>query len=101
MRARMIGWINAYLPSDRQAHPDQVRVPDILLIAATNRGDALDPALVRPGQFDRRLYFDVPTKQGQASLIDYFLDRKRHHEQASTTARCVSASRTRRSATRP
>jgi ATP-dependent Zn protease len=51
------------------------------LIAATNRGDSLDPALVRPGRFDRRLYFDVPTKQGRLDLIDYFLDRKRHHQQ--------------------
>ncbi|HET6714532.1 MAG TPA: AAA family ATPase [Actinomycetota bacterium] len=81
MRARMIGWINAYLPSDRQLTPIKSEYHNILLIAATNRGDALDPALVRPGRFDRRLYFDVPTKQGRLDLIDYFLDRKRHHEQ--------------------
>ena len=81
MRARLIGWINGYLPSDRQLTPIKSEYHNILLIAATNRGDSLDPALVRPGRFDRRLYFDVPTKQGRIDLIDYFLDRKRHHEQ--------------------
>ncbi len=49
---------------------------NILLIAATNRGDSLDPALLRPGRFDRRLYFDVPTKQERRELIDFFLERK-------------------------
>ncbi|HXF35555.1 MAG TPA: AAA family ATPase, partial [Actinomycetota bacterium] len=48
------------------------------LIAATNRADNLDPALLRPGRFDRRLYFDLPTKQGRRDLIDFFLARKVH-----------------------
>ncbi len=81
LRARMIGWINSYLPSDRQLTSIKSEYHNILLIAATNRGDSLDPALVRPGRFDRRLYFDVPTKAGRVDLIDYFLDRKRHHQQ--------------------
>jgi len=81
LRARLIGWMNAYLPSDRQLTAIKSEYHNILLIAATNRGDALDPALVRPGRFDRRLYFDVPTKQGRADLIDFFLDHKRHHQQ--------------------
>jgi len=81
LRARLIGWFNAYLPSDRQLTAIKSEYHNILLIAATNRGDSLDPALVRPGRFDRRLYFDVPTKQGRIDLIDYFLDRKRHHQQ--------------------
>jgi ATP-dependent Zn protease len=48
------------------------------LIAATNRADSLDAALLRPGRFDRRLYFDVPTKQGRMDLIDFFMTRKAH-----------------------
>ncbi|HZA60912.1 MAG TPA: AAA family ATPase, partial [Actinomycetota bacterium] len=51
---------------------------NILLIAATNRGDSLDAALLRPGRFDRRLYFDLPTKQERRDLIDYFLTAKMH-----------------------
>ena len=81
LQARLIGWINGYLPSDRQLTAIKSEYHNILLIAATNRADSLDPALVRPGRFDRRLYFDVPTKAGRVDLIDYFLDRKRHHQQ--------------------
>ena len=81
MKARMVGWLNAYLPSDRQIRVLRPAYNNILLIAATNRADQLDPALLRPGRFDRRLYFDLPTKQGRAELIDFFMDRKTHHQQ--------------------
>jgi cell division protease FtsH len=81
MKARMVGWLNAYLPSDRQLRSLRPAYNNILLIAATNRADQLDPALLRPGRFDRRLYFDLPTKQGRAELIDFFMDRKTHHQQ--------------------
>jgi cell division protease FtsH len=81
MKGRMLGWVNAYLPADRQLHAMRPAYNNILLIAATNRADQLDPALLRPGRFDRRLYFDLPTKQGRAELIDFFMDRKSHHEQ--------------------
>ncbi len=81
MKARMVGWVNAYLPSDRQIRALRPAYNNILLIAATNRADQLDPALLRPGRFDRRLFFDLPTKQGRAELIDFFMDRKTHHEQ--------------------
>jgi ATP-dependent Zn protease len=81
MKGRMVGWVNAYLPADRQLHSLRPAYNNILLIAATNRADQLDPALLRPGRFDRRLFFDLPTKQGRAELIDFFMDRKSHHEQ--------------------
>ena len=81
LKARVFGWINAYLPADRQLTALRPAYNNILLIAATNRADSLDPALLRPGRFDRRLFFDLPTKQGRVELIDFFLDRKSHHEQ--------------------
>jgi ATP-dependent Zn protease len=62
-------------------HTAKPKYHNILLIAATNRADSLDPALLRPGRFDRRLYFDLPTKQGRRDLIDFFMARKSHHEQ--------------------
>jgi ATP-dependent Zn protease len=34
---------------------------------------------MRPGRFDRRLYFDVPSKNERRELIDFFMDRKQHH----------------------
>ena len=81
MRAKLVGFLNGYLPSDRQFKAGKHRYHNILLIAATNRGDSLDPALLRPGRFDRRLFFDLPTKSERSELIDFFLARKKHHEQ--------------------
>ncbi|HVS69224.1 MAG TPA: AAA family ATPase [Mycobacteriales bacterium] len=72
--------LNLFLPFNRQIHRAPTRRANILLIAATNRADALDPALVRPGRFDRILHFDLPDQAGRRRLIDYFLDRKAHHE---------------------
>ncbi len=51
---------------------------NVLLIAATNRADSLDPALLRPGRFDRRLTFELPAKNGRRELIDHFLAGKSH-----------------------
>ncbi len=52
-----------------------VKAP-ILLIAATNRADSLDPALLRPGRFDRRLTFAAPDAVGRRALVDHFLARR-------------------------
>jgi cell division protease FtsH len=81
IRAKLVGWVNGYLPNDRQMRTGKSRYNNILLIAATNRGDSLDPALLRPGRFDRRLFFDVPTKNERMELLDFFLVNKKHHEQ--------------------
>ena len=80
-KARMIEWVNSLLPPERRIPAAKPIYSNILLIAATNRADQLDPALLRPGRFDRRLYFDLPTKSGRRELIDFFFDRKTHHEQ--------------------
>jgi cell division protease FtsH len=86
IKAKLGSWINAYLPAERQLRTVRPPYNNILLIAATNRADQLDPALLRPGRFDRRLYFDLPTKSGRADLIDFFLDRKAHHVQLDEPA---------------
>lgn len=41
----------------------------VLVIAATNRPDVLDPALVRPGRFDRRVTLDMPDIGGRKAII--------------------------------
>jgi ATP-dependent Zn protease len=79
VKARMIEWVNGYLPAHRRIAAAKPLYNNILLIAATNRADNLDPALLRPGRFDRRLYFDLPNKSGRRELIDFFFDRKTHH----------------------
>lgn len=86
VRARIIEWINGYLPPERRIPAGKPVYSNILLIAATNRADQLDPALLRPGRFDRRLYFDLPTKHQRRDLIDFFLARKAHHVQLDDDA---------------
>jgi len=51
---------------------------NILVIGATNRASALDPALLRPGRFDRSIHFDLPGKAGRREIIDYYLAKKAH-----------------------
>jgi cell division protease FtsH len=42
---------------------------NIILIAATNRPDILDPALLRPGRFDRQIVVDRPDRKGRAQIL--------------------------------
>lgn len=81
LRARLIEWVNSYLAPEHRIPAGRPTYNNILLVAATNRADHLDPALLRPGRFDRRLYFDLPTKSDRRELIDFFLIRKTHHAQ--------------------
>ena len=41
----------------------------IIIIAATNRADILDPALLRPGRFDRQIYIHVPDVKGREEIL--------------------------------
>ncbi|MCW2620487.1 MAG: ATPase central domain protein [Frankiales bacterium] len=79
---RLGGWFvdraNLLLPADRQLQRPSLLPANVLLIAATNRADSLDPALLRPGRFDRRMTFELPGKAGRRQLIDHFLVTKAH-----------------------
>src|SRR5690606_1476732 len=78
IRNTLVDALNAYLPADRQLRAKPSPYHNILVIAATNRADALDPALLRPGRFDRRLAFELPAKPARRELIDHFLAHKAH-----------------------
>ncbi len=41
----------------------------VILLAATNRPDVLDPALLRPGRFDRRIVVDMPDMKGRLGIL--------------------------------
>jgi cell division protease FtsH len=79
MWGRFVTWANGYLPSEwRLQTGGSVPYHNVLVIAATNRASTLDPALLRPGRFDRRLVFDAPGNKSRRDLIDFFLARKAH-----------------------
>jgi cell division protease FtsH len=42
---------------------------NVIMIAATNRPDILDPALLRPGRFDRQIQVDAPDSKGRAKIL--------------------------------
>lgn len=42
----------------------------IIIVAATNRPDVLDPALLRPGRFDRQVVVDLPTLEGREQILN-------------------------------
>jgi len=50
--------MDGFLPNDH-----------VIVLAATNRGDLLDPALLRPGRFDRRVVLDMPDMVGRKAIL--------------------------------
>ncbi|MBA3530477.1 MAG: ATP-dependent zinc metalloprotease FtsH [Ardenticatenales bacterium] len=49
---------------------------NIIIVAATNRPDILDPALLRPGRFDRRVTLDRPDVKGRRAILDVHIRGK-------------------------
>src|SRR3954453_15679572 len=78
MQARFIDWANRWLPAHRRLQKKPAESSNILVSGATNRAADLDPAVLRPGRFDRSIHFDVPSRGGRREIIDYYLDRKAH-----------------------
>jgi ATP-dependent Zn protease len=78
---------NRFLPYHLHLHLAAPSFANILLIGATNRASDLDPALLRPGRFDRALHFGMPARAQRRDLIDFFLGRKAHDETLDDQAR--------------
>ncbi|MEY2402488.1 MAG: cell division protease FtsH [Acidimicrobiaceae bacterium] len=82
--SRIRGWflerVNILLRDELRLHKPRAVPANVLVLAATNRADDLDPALRRPGRFDRTIQFDLPGRAERRELIDYFLSRKAHVE---------------------
>ena len=53
---------------------------NLLIIGATNRAAVLDPALLRPGRFDRKIHVGNPTAEGRKDIIQYYLDKVKHED---------------------
>ncbi|OGK18479.1 cell division protein FtsH [Candidatus Roizmanbacteria bacterium RIFCSPHIGHO2_01_FULL_39_8] len=74
-RARAVGVMPSH--DEREQTLNQILVEmdgfnpneQVVVIAATNRGDLLDSALLRPGRFDRRIIVDYPDLEGRKAII--------------------------------
>ena len=56
------------------------RTEGVIVLAATNRPDILDPALLRPGRFDRQIYVNKPDVKGREAILKVHAKNKRLDE---------------------
>jgi ATP-dependent Zn protease len=87
MRGKVVEAVNAWLPPGRKLRKPTHTPANILVIGATNRAADLDPALVRPGRFDRNIYFGLPGRAGRKDIFDYYLGKKAHEPELDLPAR--------------
>ena len=78
VRNAAIDVLNRWLPADRRLKKAAPAPANVLVVGATNRAGDLDPALLRPGRFDRTITVDLPSRAGRRQIIDYYLERKAH-----------------------
>mmetsp|Transcript_46635 Transcript_46635/g.133427 ORF Transcript_46635/g.133427 Transcript_46635/m.133427 type:complete len:588 (+) Transcript_46635:89-1852(+) len=67
----------------------------VIVVAATNRSDILDSALLRPGRFDRRVQVDLPDVKGREQILNVHLRNKKLDEEISVgevAKRCAGMS---------
>ncbi len=84
-QAGMIDWMNSFLPADRRRPRPKRTEANILIVASTNRASDLDPALLRPGRFDRVIGFNLPPRADRMAIAEYYLAKK-NHDDAVTAA---------------
>ncbi len=58
----------------------------ILFMGSTNRPDVLDPALTRPGRFDRTVVVNKPDRAGRREMVKYYIDKIRTDESVDIEA---------------
>ena len=80
-----VDFANRWLPAGRQFRRPQQGTANVLIIAATNRAADLDPALLRPGRFDRVVHFDLPPRADRDAIAGYYLDRKSHDDDVTAS----------------
>src|SRR5436305_11156561 len=67
-------------------HHSRVQLQPVLTVGATNVPESLDPALLRPGRFDRRLNVAPPTDKYRGEVIEYYLNKVKHDPNISLAA---------------
>ncbi|MEX2659432.1 MAG: AAA family ATPase [Acidimicrobiales bacterium] len=78
LRSALIDLTNRFLPHSRQLRKPRPVAANVLVLGATNRASDLDPALLRPGRFDRTIHFGLPGRSDRREIIEFYLDRKSH-----------------------
>jgi ATP-dependent Zn protease len=86
LKGLVVDAVNTWLPAERRLHKPAHAPANILVIGATNRASDLDPALLRPGRFDRNIYFGLPSRAGRRDIIDYYLGKKAHSAELDEAA---------------
>jgi ATP-dependent Zn protease len=79
--------VDRFLPAEHHLRKPRPVPANVLVVGATNRADDLDPALLRPGRFDRSIHFGLPGRSDRRDIIDYYLARKAHVPDLDTEAR--------------
>jgi cell division protease FtsH len=77
-RSGVVEIVNRFLPPEKAFRKPAPVPANILVIGATNRASDLDPALLRPGRFDRTITFDLPSRNGRRQIIEHELARRSH-----------------------
>lgn len=68
---------------------------NVIVLAATNRSDVLDPALLRPGRFDRRVNIDLPDRKDREAILKVHFTKKplaKHVDLDSLAAKSAGSS---------
>src|SRR5579859_6374340 len=79
------GWFKKVLRTIGLTH-SRVQNEPVLTIGATNMPETLDPALLRPGRFDRLVKVAPPTDKYRPEVIEYYLNKVKHDPKISISA---------------
>ncbi len=77
-KSKLIDRVNLLLPPANALSRPKLKLANVLVFAATNRAEGLDPALMRPGRFDRTIHFDLPPRNDRIAIASYYLNKKSH-----------------------
>ncbi len=80
VKSKFIDAIIVFLPAQRALPRPHPTTANILVVAATNRASDLDPALLRPGRFDRIIHFDLPPRADRVEIAEFYLQKKAHDQ---------------------
>src|SRR5205085_12569263 len=79
------GWFKKSLRTLGLYH-SRVQSQPVLTVGASNIPESLDPALLRPGRFDRKIHVAPPTYKYRGEVIEYYLDKVKHDPNISIPA---------------